>query len=87
MIFGDTKVASCGRPCGRQSMQDGQLEVVGVHGALQLGASQAWRVSDIQVLRFGVKSLRFLFESIGYKLCMMKQSCHEFVHSEAENAV
>lgn len=35
-----SSVASCGRPCGRQSMQDGQLEVVGVHGALQLGASQ-----------------------------------------------
>ena len=34
-----------GRPCcgQRQSMQDGQLEVVGVHGALQLGASQAWK--------------------------------------------
>eukprot|EP00435_Cladocopium_sp_Y103_P067486 s393_g30.t1 len=37
-----SSVASCGRPCcgRRQSMQDGQLEVVGVHGALQLGASQ-----------------------------------------------
>ena len=38
----DTSAASVASmtASGRQSVQDGQLEVVGVHGALQLGASQ-----------------------------------------------